>query len=42
MATKTRDPDYSAAKKQNNISEINMSFNMHFSAFVFVNGTLAR
>jgi len=38
MATKTRDPDYSAAKR-NNISEINIS-PTHFSALGFVNVTL--
>ena len=38
MVTKTRDPYYSA-EKRNNISEINISPNTHFSAQTFVNAT---
>ena len=39
MTSKTRDPKYSA-EKRNNILEINLSLNMHYSALGFVNGTL--
>jgi len=38
MATKTRDPDYSA-EKRNNISKINISLNKHFATLRFINGT---
>ena len=38
MAPKIRDPGYSA-EKSNNISEINISLDTHFSASGFVNGT---
>jgi len=34
MASKTQDPNYSD-NKRNNITEINISFNTHFSAEVF-------
>jgi len=37
MATKTRDPDYSA-EKPNTIIEINISFNRHWSALRCVKG----
>jgi len=37
MAAKIQDPGYSA-EKRNNISEINLSRNMQFSAIGFVNG----
>ena len=38
MAIKTKDPGYSA-EKRNNISEINISLNLHTFSAGFVNGT---